>query len=64
MKATSAWNRRGTVHEWVPTAVRNYLQTKCSGQQEFYTDLQSSDHQLKGLPLCKRCFPQHPTDNY
>ena len=62
MKGAFAFNRRGTVHEWEVTASPNYRQTKCSGRQVFYTDVQTADHQLKGLPLCKRCFPEQRSD--
>jgi len=55
VKAYCYYNRRKLVHEWRPTAVSRYFQTKCGGVQEHVSDLLHAN--LDGKPLCKRCFP-------
>jgi hypothetical protein len=56
VKGIHSYNKRGTIHEWVPTAVYPYLQRKCDGRQVARGDLQTSPRDIDGMPECKRCF--------
>lgn len=54
MKATSIYNRRGTVHEWHLANLVNragIMRSYC-GLMEMRKNL---DPKVEGLPLCTRC---------
>ena len=57
MKATSIYNRAGTVHEWDKTYTVNkvrYLRSICG----LYEQPHNLDELIDGLPACKRCAKQ------